>query len=121
MAAIPPTALDADVPTLTPTDHVRVLTRALLSPVLKGPIVRRPAAVGLAERFDADAAGVAEMQRLRARYGPGPVQLRVPGRRMALLLDSADVHRVLNDTPEPFTPATLEKRGPRTTSSRPAP
>lgn len=106
-----PLGSDEEVPTLGLADRARVLARILLSPVLKGPIVRRPVVVGLAERFDADAAGVDEMQRLRVRYGSGPVQLRIPGRRMALLLDPSDVHRVLKETPEPFTPATLEKRG----------
>ncbi|XKH57370.1 cytochrome P450 [Citricoccus nitrophenolicus] len=101
----------ATVPSLGPVDQARVLTRVLLGPVIKGPIVRRPKAVGLAERTDADAAGVAEMQRLRSRHGAGPVQLRLPGRRIALLLDPEDVHRVLNGSPEPFSPATLEKRG----------
>ncbi|GAA1128222.1 cytochrome P450 [Citricoccus alkalitolerans] len=101
----------AAVPSLGPVDQARVLMRVLLGPVIKGPIVRRPKAVGLAERIDADAAGVAEMQRLRSRHGAGPVQLRLPGRRIALLLDPEDVHRVLNGSPEPFSPAMLEKRG----------
>ncbi|MFC7403266.1 cytochrome P450 [Citricoccus sp. GCM10030269] len=99
------------VPVIGPADHARVLSRVLLGPVIKGPIVRRPKAVGLAERFDADSWGVAEMQRVRARYGAGPVQLRVAGRRVALLLDPEDVHRVLNETPGTFSPASLEKRG----------
>ena len=111
MPGATPIGDEAEVPTLGAVDHLRVLTRVLLGPVVKGPIVRRPAAVGLAERLDADAAGVAEMQRLRSRYGAGPVQLRIPGRRIALLLDPADVRRVLNDSPTPFSPATLEKRG----------
>ena len=111
MPDVPLPGPTTDVPVLGPADHARVLSRVLLSPVLKGPIVRRPAAVGLAERLDADAAGVTEMQRLKERYGPGPVQLRLPGRRMALLLDPADVHRGLNETPTPFSPASLEKRG----------
>ncbi|NUL46531.1 cytochrome P450 [Cellulosimicrobium funkei] len=100
-----------DIPTLGPVDSLRVLGRVLLSPVLKGPIVRRPAMVGAAERIDLDSAGVKEMQRLRSRHGAGPVQLRIPGRRIALLLDPQDVHRVLNEGPEPFSPASLEKRG----------
>ncbi|MFC7375512.1 cytochrome P450 [Brachybacterium sp. GCM10030268] len=99
------------VPLLSASDHARVLTRILLSPVVKGPIVRRPGPVNLVERFDLDSAGVREMQRLHERYGDGPVQLRIPGRRLALVLAPADVHRVLDGTPEPFTPATLEKRG----------
>ncbi|MDN6490852.1 MAG: hypothetical protein L0K41_10690 [Yaniella sp.] len=69
-----------NVPILGAVDHARVLSKVLASPVIKGPIIRRPKAVGLAEKFDADAAGVTEMQRLRSQYGSGPVQLKVfPG------------------------------------------
>ncbi|MDN6457389.1 MAG: cytochrome P450 [Yaniella sp.] len=103
---------NSSVPILGAVDHARVHSKVLASPVIKGPIIRRPKAVGLAEKFDADAAGVTEMQRLRSQYGSGPVQLKVfPGRKVALLLDPADVHRVLNETPDPFSPASLEKRG----------
>uniref|UniRef100_UPI00035D525A cytochrome P450 n=1 Tax=Saccharomonospora saliphila TaxID=369829 RepID=UPI00035D525A len=35
---------------------------------------------------------------------------RIPGRRVAVLLDPDDVGRVLTRTPSPFTPATREKR-----------
>lgn len=103
---------NGQVPTLGPIDHARVLSKVLASPVIKGPIIRRPRAVDAAELLDADAAGVTEMQRLRSQYGSGPMQMRVlPGRKLALLLDPDDVHRVLNGTSEPFSPASLEKRG----------
>ncbi len=46
---------------------------------------------------------------LVGRRGPGPLALRVPGRRIVLLLDPADVRRVLEGTPTPFTAATREK------------
>ena len=100
-----------ELPTVTAPDLARTLAAVLLPPVVKGPIVRRPRAVGLLGRLGADDAAVRQMQRLRERYGPDPVQLNLAGRRMALLLDPEDVHRVLNGSPEPFTPASLEKRG----------
>lgn len=106
-----PTASPTPVRRLGPAEQLRVLTTVLLPPVLKGPIVRRPSAVDLAARLDLDSAGVTTMRRLRERHGPGPVQLGAAGRRLALLLDPADVGRVLDGTPAPFTPATLEKRG----------
>jgi cytochrome P450 len=99
------------IPALGATEQLRVLATVLSPPVLKGPIVRRPRAVDLAERLDLDSGGVATMQRLRARHGSGPVRMTLAGRQIALLLDPADVRRVLDGTPEPFTPATLEKRG----------
>ncbi len=101
----------ADITTASPTDSLRALSTVLLPVVAKGPIARRPRAVGLAERFGADQRAVEEMQRLRARYGPGPLRLRLPGRELALVLEPGDVHRVLNGSPEPFAPATSEKRG----------
>lgn len=97
--------------TVSPPDLVRTLGAVLLPPVVKGPIVRRPRAVTLLERMDAESHALTQMQRLRERYGPDPVQLNLAGRRMALVLDPDDVHRVLNESPEPFAPASLEKRG----------
>lgn len=73
-----------DLPTLSAADQARALTRILLPPVLKGPIIRRPRVVNLAERFDIDSGGVTEMRRLRDRYGPGPVRMNLLGRRVAL-------------------------------------
>lgn len=105
-------ASDDQVPFLSLAEHARVFTQVLASPVFKGPIIRRPSAVNIAERFDFDTAGVKAFQRLRATYGAGPVQMRLfPGRRVALVLDPNDVYRILHETPEPFRPASLEKRG----------
>jgi cytochrome P450 len=50
------------------------------------------------------------MQRLRAVYGRGPLRLPLGVRRLALVLDADDVHRVLGETPGTFTPANAEKR-----------
>ena len=84
----------------------------MLAPTLaKGPIIRRPRVVGLAERFELDKRAVRRIQRLRNKYGAGPVLLRLPpGREQALILDPEHVHRVLKGSPEPFSPASSEKR-----------
>ncbi|MEU6641214.1 cytochrome P450 [Saccharomonospora sp. NPDC046836] len=50
------------------------------------------------------------MRRLHARYGPGPLLLRAPGRPIAVLLDPDDVGRILCRTPAPFHPAGIETR-----------
>ncbi|QFG69378.1 cytochrome P450 [Ornithinimicrobium pratense] len=97
--------------TVSPTDLVRTLGTVMLPPVVKGPIVRRPRAVTLLERMDAERHALTQMQRLREKHGPDPVQINLAGRRLALVLDPDDVHRVLNESPEPFAPASLEKRG----------
>lgn len=97
-------------PTMSAPDAARALLNVLVPMVAGGAIARRPRVMGLAQRLDLDSRAVREMQRLRDRYGPGPVQV-LPGRGMALLLDPADVHRVLNGSPQPFSPASREKRG----------
>jgi cytochrome P450 len=89
-----------------------VRTAAALTPVVgRGVIIRRPWVVAAAERVDADHRLVRTLQRLRARYGSGPLRLRVPGRSVVLVLDEADVADVLARSPEPFATSTPEKRG----------
>lgn len=83
----------------------------IFAPVLaKGPIRRRPKVMAVAERLGIERRGVKRMQALVDKYGPGPLQLKLFGREFSLILDPQDVHRVLDLTPEPFTPAELLKR-----------
>ncbi|TWP53363.1 cytochrome P450 [Lentzea tibetensis] len=81
----------------------------LLTPLAKGVIIRRPRVMALAERQQWDACGIRAMQRLRAKHGLAPYPLRIFGRQFALLIDPAEVERVLEHSPEPFAPATREK------------
>ncbi|PXX71763.1 cytochrome P450 [Nocardia tenerifensis] len=81
-----------------------------LSPVMAGVTARRRWAMGLLERGQADARTVTRVRRLRAEFGAGPVELKVLGRRFVIVLDPADVERVLAQSPGPFTPANREKR-----------
>jgi cytochrome P450 len=83
---------------------------AILPIIAQGVIARRPRVVALAGRADLDGRGVRVLQDLSTRYGHGPVRLRLPGRRAALVLDADDVRRVLDGTPDPFAPDTWEKR-----------
>lgn len=99
-----------EVPRASVLDTLRVLARVLLPLIGRGLIVRRPRVVHVAERLDLDRRGVRQMQRLRERYGQGPLVLRLPLRRLALILDPDHVHRVLQGSPEPFAAANLEKR-----------
>jgi cytochrome P450 len=78
--------------------------------VAKGAIIRRPRMVALAERFELDRRAVRRMQKLRNKYGDGPLMLRLPVRRQAVVLAPQHVHRVLHETPEPFSAASSEKR-----------
>jgi cytochrome P450 len=92
-------------------DTVAAILEVAIPMVAKGPLIRRPLMVAVAEKLDLDTRAVRRMQRLRRRYAPGPLLLRIPLRRLALVLDPADVHRVLHETPEPFAVSTAEKRG----------
>lgn len=70
--------------------------------IARGVIKRRRSMTNLVQAMDADRRAVQRMQALRDRYGPGPVQLQIPGRDIALVLDPEDVDRILAETPEPF-------------------
>lgn len=78
--------------------------------VAQGVIIRRPPLVALAERFDLDRRAVRRLQKLRDRYGAGPLMLPLPLRKQAVLLDPGHVRRVLDASPEPFSAASTEKR-----------
>lgn len=91
-------------------DSLRLGATVLLPLVGRGLIIRRPRAVALAERIDADRRAVRLLQSLHERYGAGPVLVNFPARRLAVVLSPDHVQRVLDETPEPFTAANLEKR-----------
>ncbi len=91
-------------------DTVRVAGEVFVPVLAGGVLKRRPRVMALADRLQLDRVAVRTLRRLRARYGTGPVLLRVPGRRIAVLLDPDDVSRVLEATPSPFSPAAWEKR-----------
>lgn len=96
---------------LSETDAARLGLRVGAPLVAGGVIVRRPRVLGLLTRVGADQAMLEELRRLRARYGPGPLVLRLAGRTLVLPLDAGDAARVVADTPVPFSPANREKVG----------
>jgi cytochrome P450 len=90
-------------------DRLGFVAKVTAPMLAKGPLIRRPRAVAVSERFDLDGRGVRELRRLRERYGDGPLIVRIPGRTHAVILSPAHVQRVLAETPDPFSPATDEK------------
>jgi cytochrome P450 len=88
-----------------------VLSSVLLPNLAKGVIVRRPLMTGLVAGLDADRKAVSLLRGLRERHGDDPLPLRLAGRRLALVLSPEDVGRLLRETPEPFSPGGMEKRG----------
>ncbi|WNG87863.1 cytochrome P450 [Mycobacterium sp. ITM-2016-00317] len=95
---------------LTGVDALSALADLGLPSIAAGPIARRRHVVAVLDRFDADARGVRRLQSLRQRFGAGPVDLVIPGRRIVVPLDPADVAGVLDQSPYPFDPASWEKR-----------
>lgn len=91
-------------------DTWAVLRDVMLPTLAKGPLIRRRPVVARAERHRLDDRAVARLQALRDRHGPGPLELRIPFRRQAVILCAEDARRILAAAPEPFAPATREKR-----------
>jgi cytochrome P450 len=91
-------------------DTLRTLGSVLVPLVARGAIIRRHRVAAVGERVDADRRLVRTLQRLRASYGAGPLALRLPVRRIVVLLSDDDVRRVLAESPEPYATATREKR-----------
>ncbi|MEU1714197.1 cytochrome P450 [Nocardiopsis dassonvillei] len=88
-----------------------MLSSVLLPNLARGVIVRRPLMTGLVAGLDADRRAVSLLRGLRERHGDDPLPLRLAGRRLALVLSPEDVGRLLRETPEPFSPGGMEKRG----------
>lgn len=97
------------LPTASVADTLRVISRVLVPTIAKGPIIRRPAMVARAERKDLDTQAVRTLQAMRARYGSGPLMLKLPVRRQVIILDPDHVRRILDESPDPFSPASNEK------------
>jgi cytochrome P450 len=94
------------------TGGTALLTLADLSgaSIAAGVIARRRPVVGFLERTQADKRAITRMRRLREQFGGKPVELVLPGRRIVVLTEPADVGQVLAETPTPFHPASWEKR-----------
>jgi cytochrome P450 len=92
----------------TARDTAEILGAVLFPTVGLGMIKRRPRAMRLAQRADVHRAAIERLRRLRERHAAAPVLLPVPGQSIVLPLSSADVARLLNETPATFSPASSE-------------
>ncbi|KAB2346610.1 cytochrome P450 [Actinomadura rudentiformis] len=99
-----------EVPQASAGDSLRIAVQVLAPTLVRGILARRPRVVAAAERLDADRKAGRLLQRMRAKYGPGPIRLWSPLRSIALVLSEEDVRRVLEGSPEPFAVANREKR-----------
>ncbi|MFI6866579.1 cytochrome P450 [Nocardia sp. NPDC050406] len=76
----------------------------------QGVIIRRPVAVALAQRLRVDERAVRLLSQLRARRGPAPLRLSIPGRSVAVVLDGDDVERLLSAPTTEIATTTPEKQ-----------
>lgn len=96
---------------LTAGETGRVLRDVLGPLVAQGAIVRRPRATAWAERRQVDRTARRLLDGLRTRYDGAPLVVRLGARRLVLATRAEHVERILAGSPEPFTPASWEKRG----------
>ncbi|WP_037306266.1 cytochrome P450 [Amycolatopsis orientalis] len=101
---------DTEPATASVQDTLRVAAQVVLPTLAGGVIKRRPLGLAAAQKLQLDRPAVRLLGRLRSRYGPGPLRLRVPGRSIDLALSGEDVAEVLAAAPVPFSPSTKEKR-----------
>ena len=101
---------DRTLPQASLLDTVALAVDVLAPTFAKGVIIRRPGVVAMAEQMQLDARAVQRMQKLRNKYGQGPLMLPLPIRKQAVVLSPEHVYRVLNESPDPFSPASSEKR-----------
>jgi cytochrome P450 len=103
-------ATGRSLPKASILDTLALIMDVFVPNVAKGVIIRRPRVVGMAERLELDRRAVKRLQKLRNKYGTGPLMLRLPVRSQAVVLIPQHVHRVLGGSPEPFATASSEKR-----------
>jgi len=96
--------------TASVAETLRVALGVALPTLAGGVIKRRPAAMALAGKLQPDRSAVRLLRRLHDRHHGHPLKLRVPGRSVGLALSGADVKRLLDGAPTPFSPSTVEKR-----------
>lgn len=100
----------APVPTASAADTMALVTDVIAPTLAMGPIIRRPRVTALVERRDLLRRAIRRMQRLHEKYGDGPLMMRIPIRNQAVVLAPQHVHRVLEETPDPFAADSSEKR-----------
>ncbi len=91
-------------------DAARVAAVVVAPTLAAGVVVRRRSGMALAERYAVDRRAIGLLGELRRRYGPEPLRVQLAGRHFVLVLDPEDAIHVLDRTPDPYSPATREKR-----------
>jgi cytochrome P450 len=104
-AGPPPMASPTGLRWATVADTIKLVSLGALPTLAKGAIIRRRSMMAVGEQLDFDSIAVKTVQQARARYGSGPLMLKLPFRNQAVILDPAHMRRVLDESPEPFATA----------------
>jgi cytochrome P450 len=99
------------LPKASVLDTAAFLMEVFIPTAAKGPLLRRRSIEAFAGRLNLDQRAVRRMQKLDRKYPEGPLLLRLPVRNQALVLRPGHLHAVLTQSPDPFSPASSEKRG----------
>jgi cytochrome P450 len=91
-------------------ENARFNALVIVPNALQGIFRRRRAAVLAATRANVDGQAVGLLSGMYRNHGGGPVWVRVMRDRALLLLTPADVHRALENSPEPFASDPKPKR-----------
>lgn len=100
----------SSIPTASIKDTMAVVAEVVAPTLGKGVLARRPWMVAAAERFSLNERAIRRLQKLRRAYGEGPLRLAVPIRPQTVILSPGHLRRVLAGAPDPFSPATREKK-----------
>jgi cytochrome P450 len=106
----PGSARSKRLPRASLLDSLKTTSRVFIPNIAKGPIIRRPRVMAMGEQLELDTLSVKFLQQMRKRYGSGPLMLRLPFRKQAIILNPQHVRRVLDESPEPFATASTEKQ-----------
>jgi cytochrome P450 len=91
-----------DLPRASTLEGVRFTAQVLVPHAIQGLFRRRPKAVAVATKLNADGHAVSFIGGLRRSHGPGPIWVKAGTDNALLVLSTEDVRRVLEDAPEPF-------------------
>jgi hypothetical protein len=94
---------------LSVVDTGRLVGKVFLPTVALGAIKRRPVVMAATARWDLVGRAINELDRLRDRYGEGPLTISLLGHPVAVIINPEQVSRILAAAPDPFTPASSEK------------
>ena len=98
------------LPSASIVENVRFNRTVIVPNALQGIFKRRPVPVKVATAMNVDGDGARLLAGLRDKHGGLPVRVRVVKDPALLLLDVADVRRVLEGSPHPFAPDPEAKR-----------